>query len=248
MTSTSEHVDSLLSAWFEGDLGLAERRAVDLHLRECLRCAKIVRDIEAIRSDAASLTPLEPARDLWDGIAARIEAPVIELPARQAPFAAPRRRMWQMAAAAVLLMAVSSGVTYLIANSDQRTAISEQVAVDGANTSTPVASVVVPSRRTPAPTGSPVLVRNEPVPADVMYDLEIGRLRKILDERKGDLDTGTVSAVEKSLKAIDRAILDARQALANDASSQFLNEQLNKSLEKKLGVLRRVALMPVGAS
>jgi hypothetical protein len=86
------------------------------------------------------------------------------------------------------------------------------------------------------------------MPADVMYDLEIGRLRKILDERKGDLDTATVKAVEKSLKAIDQAILDARQAIATDASSPFLTEQLNKSLEKKLGILRRVALMPVGAS
>jgi hypothetical protein len=239
----------LLSAWFEGDLGLAERRAVDLHLRECLRCAKIVRDIEAIQGDAASLPPIEPSRDLWSGIAARIEAPVIELPARQAPFAAPRRRPWQMAAAAVLLMAVSSGVTWHVTNGGQPSAVAT---VDSTGSSIPVATttpdVVVPSRRTPAPAGSPVLVRNESMPADVMYDLEIGRLRKILEERKGDLDTATVSAVERSLKAIDQAILDARQAIATDASSPFLNEQLNKSLEKKLGILRRVALMPVGAS
>jgi len=249
MTSTSEHVDSLLSAWFEGDLGLAERRAVDLHLRECLRCAKIVRDIEAIQGDAASLPPIEPSRDLWSGIAARIEAPVIELPARQEAFAAPRRRTWQMAAAAVLLMAVSSGVTYLVTGSGQRAEGSEQVANNApVSASQPAASVVAPARRTPAPAGSPVLVRNESMPADVMYDLEIGRLRKILEERKGDLDTATVSAVERSLKAIDQAILDARQAIATDASSPFLNEQLNKSLEKKLGILRRVALMPVGAS
>jgi hypothetical protein len=86
------------------------------------------------------------------------------------------------------------------------------------------------------------------MPADVMYDLEIGRLRTILEQRKGDLDTATVSAVDRSLRAIDQAIMDARQALATDGASQFLNEQLNKALEKKLGVLRRVALMPVGIS
>ena len=41
MTITCEHVDSVLSAWFEGDLGDEERRAVDMHLRECLRCASM---------------------------------------------------------------------------------------------------------------------------------------------------------------------------------------------------------------
>ena len=250
MTSTTEHVDALLSAWFEGDLGIAERRAVELHLRSCLRCAKIVRDIEAIRGDAASLPPLEPSRDLWASIAARIDTPVIELPSRQAAPAAPRRRTWQLAAAAVLLMAVSSGVTYVLATGDQRAAIAT---TDSTSSTVPVAGtnpgVVTPTRPAPrAPSGAPVLVSNEPMAAEVMYDVEIGRLRKILDERKGDLDTATVSAVEKSLKAIDQAILDARQALATDASSQFLSEQLNKALEKKLGVLRRVALMPVGAS
>jgi len=250
MTSTSEHVDALLSAYLEGDLGIAERRAVDLHLRECLRCAKIVRDIEAIREDAASLPPMEPSRDLWAGIAERIEAPVIELPSRQAAPAAPRRRTWQLAAAAVLLMAVSSGVTYLVTGSGQRATGSGLAAIDSVNSSGPAAvtpGVVVPPRPS-RDKGSPVLVSSEPMAPDVMYDLEIGRLRKILEERKGDLDTATVSAVEKSLKAIDKAILDARQALATDGSSQFLNEQLNKALEKKLGVLRRVALMPVGAS
>ena len=81
-----------------------------------------------------------------------------------------------------------------------------------------------------------------------MYDQEIGRLRVILEQRRGDLDTATVVAVEKSLKAIDQAIFDARAALVGDGSSTFLNEQLNRALEKKLGVLRRVALMPVGSS
>ena len=51
MTGPNEHVDSLLSAWFEGDLEPAERHAVDAHLRECLRCASLVRDIEANGGD-----------------------------------------------------------------------------------------------------------------------------------------------------------------------------------------------------
>ena len=249
MNITCEHVDSVLSAWFEGDLGDEERRAVDTHLRECLRCASLVRDIQNIRLDASKLPELAPSRDLWEGIAARIEAPVIELKPRQAQ--RPARRTWQMAAAAVVLMAVSSGVTYL-ATSGQRAATSEPMTAAvpdsfGVPTTAPAPNVVTPRRR-PTTGGSTVLIVNEPSAPEITYDQEITRLRVILDQRRGSLDTSTVKAVEKSLQAIDQAILDARNALAGDASSAFLNEQLNRALEKKLGVLRRVALLPVGSS
>jgi len=240
MTITCEHVDTVLSAWFEGDLEPAERHAVDAHLRECLRCASLVRDIEAIRRDAARLPVIEPSRDLWAGIAASIETPVVDLKSRAER--APVRRTWQLAAAAVVLMAASSGLTYVLTTSDQQTA-STAVATDSNATSAP------PRVVTPRPsTGGGLLVRAEPMAPEVMYGQEITRLRAILDERRGSLDTATVAAVEKSLKAIDQAILDARAALAGNGQSQFLNGQLNRALEKKLGVLRRVALLPVGAS
>jgi hypothetical protein len=245
MSMTCEHVDNVLSAWFEGDLELPERRAVDAHLRGCLRCASLVRDVEGMRRQAAALPELEPSRDLWAGIAARIETPIIELTPRQT--AAPARRTWQMAAAAVVLMAVSSGVTYVVTTNGQR----EGTAADGSLiTSTPIATpsnVVTPPRPTTG-AGSTVLVRAEPMPAEVVYGQEIARLRTILDERRAGLDSSTVVAVERSLNAIDDAIADARAALAIDGSNQFLNEQLNRALEKKLGVLRRVALLPMGAS
>lgn len=252
MTITCEHVDAVLSAWFEGDLADTERRAVDAHLRECLRCASLVRDLETISREAAKLPAVAPSRDLWEGIAARIEAPVVELKSRQAPQTS--RRSWRMAAAAVVLMAVSSGATYLLTTSDQRSAIGDQQAAS-ANTQdsaiTPPAAgapgVVIPKRPSSG-SGSALLVSAEPSAPEILYDQEITRLRTILDQRRGDLDSTTVTAVEKSLKAIDQAITDARAALAGDASSQFLNAQLNRALEKKLGVLRRVALLPMGAS
>jgi hypothetical protein len=252
MTITCEHVDSVLSAWFEGDLELAERQAVDAHLRECLRCASLVRDIEAIRRDAGNLPEMAPSRDLWEGIAARIEAPVVDLKSR-AP-RTPVRLRWRMAAAALVLMAASSGLTYVLMSVERGPQSAGQLAStsadDGATPSAPVASNpgVVTPRRPSSGSGSTVLIRAEPMAPEVMYDQEITRLRAILDERRGNLDTATVAAVEKSLKAIDLAIADARAALLSDAQSRFLNEQLNRALEKKLGVLRRVALLPVGAS
>lgn len=249
MTMTCEHVDNVLSAWFEGDLDLPQRRAVDGHLRECLRCASMVRDIEVIRRDAERLPELAPSRDLWEGIADRIETPVIELAPRQAA-PAPTRRTWQVAAAAVVLMAASSGITYLLATGDGGRGTGEiafQDSITSSASGSSPANVVVPSR--PRSGGMPMLVSSaEPMGAEVVYAQEITRLRTVLDERRTSLDSATINTIEKSLLAIDKAIGDARRALAADASSQFLTDQLNRALEKKLGVLRRVALLPVGAS
>jgi hypothetical protein len=74
--------------------------------------------------------------------------------------------------------------------------------------------------------------------------MEIGRLRGVLSQRREDLDPATVAVLENSLKTIDKAVAEARQALANDPASRFLRDQLNKALEKKLGVLRTAALLP----
>jgi hypothetical protein len=245
MNYNIEHIDAALSAWFEGDLRDAERRAVDAHLRECLRCASLVRDLESIRRDASRLPEMAPSRDLWDGIAARIEAPVIALKPRQAP--APARRNWQMAAAAVVLMAVSSGLTYVLTGGQRSVTSDQQVAATPDSLTVP--NVVTPRPRpSPSSGGGAVLVSTDASAPAIMYDQEITRLRVILDQRRGDLDSATIAAVEKSLKAIDTAIGEARSALAGDAASPFLLEQLNRALDKKLGVLRRVALLPVGAS
>ena len=70
------------------------------------------------------------------------------------------------------------------------------------------------------------------------------QLRLLVDQRRAQLDPVTVAIVENSLTQIDRAILDARNALARDPASSFLTEQLNRALEKKLGVLRTAALLP----
>jgi hypothetical protein len=91
-------------------------------------------------------------------------------------------------------------------------------------------------------------VSAEPLAPELLYAQEITRLRTILDQRRGDMDTTTVAAIEKSLRAIDLAIADARAALAADAQSRFLNDQLNRALERKVGILRLVALLPAGAS
>jgi Putative zinc-finger len=109
---TCEAFDAALPDYLEGTLGGSLRTSVERHLRECVRCAGLVRDIENIRNEAASLPDLVPSRDLWGGIEARIAAPVIPLAAR------PERQKrlvpaWMGIAAAALIVS-TAGVTYLV--------------------------------------------------------------------------------------------------------------------------------------
>ena len=85
---TCESFDQLLADYLEGTLDLGRRELVEHHLNRCDRCAALVRDLMAIQRQARSLPDLVPSRDLWQGIAERIEAPVLSIPAP----AARRRR------------------------------------------------------------------------------------------------------------------------------------------------------------
>ncbi|MDF1506345.1 zf-HC2 domain-containing protein, partial [Roseisolibacter sp. H3M3-2] len=75
-------VDERLMDYLEGELAAADRARLDAHLAACARCRALVADLRALSADAAALLALRPGRDLWAGIAERIEAPVVPLPAR----------------------------------------------------------------------------------------------------------------------------------------------------------------------
>jgi hypothetical protein len=52
-----------------------------------------------------------------------------------------------------------------------------------------------------------------------------------------------VDALERSLAAIDQAIVDAEAALAADPASPYLNEHLAGTLRRKIQVLSRAAAL-----
>lgn len=109
---TCEAFDAALPDYLEGTLDGSMRASVERHLRECLRCAGLVRDLEKISKDGAALPDLAPERDLWSGIEARIAAPVIPLAARPER----QRRLapaWMGIAAAALIVS-TAGVTYVL--------------------------------------------------------------------------------------------------------------------------------------
>jgi anti-sigma factor RsiW len=260
-------VDERLADYLEGELTASDERAVEAHVASCVRCTALVRDLEGIRASASMLPELAPSRELWQGIAERIDAPVIPfVTAKVASAAASQRHhsfsRMRLAAIAAALVAVTAGVTYTLTiaganagNQDRQTAGVIQPAPN-APTDTNAASVInAPTSDVAAnidsarqadavnPTASTTQnVRNAPAP--VTSSGEIDRLRDVFTRNRNQLDPRTAAIIEANLKVIDEAIAQSRAALLQDPASQFLKEQLNGALDKKLELLRTAALLP----
>lgn len=253
-----ERFDELLPDLLEDTLGAEQREAARAHLGSCVRCAGLVADLDAMRTGAASLPELSPSRDLWTGIASRIESPVADISggARRMPPGERRvPRVW-LAAAAAVLMLLSSATTYWFTRAPAPTVVASAGPVERPMASAPrpessaVAAAPAPELAGPAttPSATHILTARRRTPdaasLDATYEREVVALRKILAQRSEQLDPRTVAILEASLKMIDQAILQSRQALAADPASSFLREQLNKALDRKVDVLRTAALLP----
>lgn len=254
---TCELLEERLADWLEHDLDATTQAALEQHAAGCARCGRLVADLAAIRRQAAALPELVPSRDLWPGIEARIQAPVISL---ERPLVARRRirSAWWMGAAAAGLVAVTASVTYYLTNrasgSSQTVAAVDSPAVRAPDTTNremvadPAASLatnpgqsVVPAtreQRRPSPSARPAGTASE-------YDRDVAQLRAILAERRAELDSTTIATLEKNLDLIDRAIAESRAALQRDPASEFLADQLARAMTKKVAILRTAAMLPV---
>lgn len=263
--------DETLADYLEGDLGASERQVVEAHLASCVRCAALVRDLQQIRDSAGELGELVPSRDLWAGIATRIEAPVVSL----APRAALRPRSVErlrLAAVAAALVAVTAGVTYTLTS---RGAVAPDGSValvtargrsndsglgvspnDSAPVTAPAAPAVATNDSAPASegraedatsTGRPAtqaVGNSSETNAGSSSAREIDRLRTIFLRNRSQLDPRTAAIIEANLKVIDDAIAQSKAALSQDPASRFLNNQLNNALGKKLELLKTAAQLP----
>lgn len=275
---TCEQFESRASDYIDGALSVSDRAIMDAHTAQCVNCATALAELAAIVRDAASLPVLTPSRDLWSGIADRLDTPVVSIGSSSPQTANVRRAVSfrLLAAAAALLMAVSSGATYLftrasstsgtqptqVAGGTAQAATAAQ-SIDSAQAKNATPSSVVASQNTGATAsnfanGNDVRANadlnadfrtrsryasNNGNSVEFVYEREITAMRRIVDERLGDLDSTTVLEIERNLRIIDKAIDDSRRALQNDPRSRFLSTQLDRALENKLDVLRRIALL-----
>jgi anti-sigma factor RsiW len=243
----SDHVIDRLSAYLDDDLDARDRAAVDAHLRACPPCAAELDGIRTLVERAGAIPSYDaaPAGDLWSGIKARIEAPAASAATNVASFAdAATRRgtierrvslsFMQLAAAAVLLIAVSGSIAWIVRG---RTPDATSAGVAGQG------SRVIQAEVEPQTALGDVRPVNL---ADAQYDAAVSDLERALGERRNDLNPRTVEILERNLRLIDAAITQARQALEEDPANTYLNRHLVESRRRKLDLLRRATAITEG--
>lgn len=167
-----------------------------------------------------------PSRDLWQGVAARIGE-------HQQPVVATRRSFSFSPAALVLaaslLMAVTSGLTWLVAR---------QPAGNGAAVGN---GPVIQAYGVPDDSSNGRIVPANF--ADAQFNAAVTDLEQILRDERQRLDPRTVLVIERNLKAIDDAIREARTALNNDPANPYLNSHLADARRRKLDLLRHATTL-----
>lgn len=238
-----------LSAFLDGELDAGEHAEVDAHLSECGDCRQLLEELREVKRRAAGLGAVEPSRDLWGGIAATIQAPAAEVRSddtrviafpgagagagaqRAHPSPAPTWRRLslsfsQLAAASLVLVAISSTVTWSALRA--RDGGAEPVAETSAGAEGGAEGGVI----------APVSTEVEP-PADLAR--ELASLEDALAAARNVLDPNTVRVLERNLGIIEQAIQDSQRALAQDPENDFLVEHLQRVYERKLEYLREAA-------
>ncbi|MHB1313739.1 MAG: zf-HC2 domain-containing protein [Gemmatimonadaceae bacterium] len=220
-----DDAQALIPDLLDGTLSDTQRALYDGHVADCAECRLLARDLTSIRDDAAALPAFSPSRDLWAGIEARIETPVVSMNGRGGG-AIGRWTTRQFAAAAVVLMAVTAGGTWMVA------------------TRTPAVTTLPVAAATAPPAARTDLVSVADQKGIATYEGEIAKLHDILTIRRGELDTATVTVIQKNLTVIDKAIAESKAALAADPHSAFLADRLNRAYDTKLDLLRSAAMLP----
>lgn len=183
---------------------------------------------ELHRETAALPREIQPPEEAWKKIKAQIdlEAQLVAM----MPVQSRDRAFWQrpafLAAAALLLVAGASLITAL--------ALGRRIIE---RTASPVASVS-PSVSTPAVT--PV---SDFAAREKEYINTADKLTALIESGKTELSPETIAKLRESVRVIDAAILEARQALAADPANKTLIDMLSKSYSQKVDLLQRTTEM-----
>ena len=208
-----------LSEYVDGDLDAATTRDLETHLATCAECRATRDELVRVVAHAQRAGYQTPKRELWSSIEAQISRPNAR---PSIPTIAPRHvtlSVWRLAAAAAIVATLAGGLAWIVATRGSGSVIT---VVQDTATAEPVSPALPPSALTVA--------SYREVAADLERAFEAGR---------GTLRPETKRVIEENLRRIDAAIAQADSAVRADPGSQYLNQYLAETMQRKLKLLRR---------
>ena len=228
---THDVIKHLLDDYLTGDLTEEARGPVEDHIAGCEICSAEVESLKQILARTADLPKsIDPPAEAWSSIRSAIERDerAVRTPdsARSYEF---WRRPYVLAAAALLVAVLSSGGTALYLSARSSDAQSSRASASSSGVDA-----------TPATLAAFTIEENN-------YMRTAAILQDLLDQQQGSLAPETVAQLKASLRTIDEAILEARNALARDPANKMLVEMLSASYRQKVDLLRRTTEMTRGS-
>jgi len=219
-----------------------------------------------LAATAALPRSVEPERDAWPAIRDRIDALRVTpiAPGRQgagdplAEHSARPSSRWTnprwLAAAAVLLVVLSSTVTWFVVRNDPAALIAD-VDPFAVRRTQPSSSPATPPERRTEPSAAVTAVAVAAVPAGAQldesvfarYNVAATELANVLDARRSRLDPRTVAVLDSCLTRMDAAIAEARAALKEDPRNAVVSDLLTATYRQKLDLLKRAGDLPLRA-
>jgi hypothetical protein len=204
--------------FLDGRLDATEIEDLRAHVAGCSSCAGELASARDLKDLAAALPrSLEPSRDLWPGIEARIsDAKVV------------RGRFGRRAllAAAATVVVISSIVTaYFVGRSQAVVVTAESPAMIESGPSEVLLA-----------TFKGLGVDN--------YMATRTELLNALEARKHELSVETMDVVTENLMLIDHAMDRIAEALGEDPGNEFLMKQLASAYRRQIDLLQRAVRMP----
>jgi Putative zinc-finger len=211
-----EEIRARLDEYVDGDLTEAEFQEVELHLGDCPECGQEERQLRAFITEAAALPEeIQPARDLWPDVAARLRGPE---GMRLVPPSGLARWIGPMSVAAAVVVALSAGWwTWRQAPG----------VVPGGLQGT-VRPIAV---------GAPL---TELLDSEREYARATADLMAAIEGQKEMLAPETRAVLDANLKTIDDALAQVRAALRKDPGNSQLAHLLTSTHQKKVDALERV--------
>jgi anti-sigma factor RsiW len=198
--------------YVDGTMDEAQRASFESHLAACASCRAMVADFTVIRTASLSLQPQLPSPQVWQKIAAAIEAEP------KPPLGFSGARWWRAfapaAAMAVLVAALSWTAAQLTPVPSQRLA------------------------RVPTTDAEPVSILAEYQLAERDLTSTIEGLERIANTDHAALDMETADVLKANLTVLDGAIGESREALKNEPENDVAQQSLFEALRNKVALLQ----------